>query len=268
MLSCKDQSMISCTAFGNRDVKKFILLLIFLVLFFFSASNSAVIKVGIQKSLDGDIISFSYDSSKDIIKFQFEFYNTGSTPFKARARVDVINNSKTAFTGWSEEKILMPGDRKNFEVYWYTNSTGNFILRLRVYFGNEIMEKFFIVEKNNSLFSEDVFEIKNFRTYDDLIVFDIKASKNVKNVVILPFDYPLGWIFEQKKIDFLNEGEEKTVAIKYYPNVWFEDKVTLIVASDSGKFKTEKNFEMKKESGILWLIHYVADKIKLFIRGA
>lgn len=258
--------MISFTSFGNK--KKALIFLIFSSLFLFHLVRAVLIDVEIPKSLEGNLTSFSYNSSQDIMKFQSEFYNIGSIAYKARIRLDFINNSKPIFTGWSNEKSLMPGDRKNFEIYLYNNSTGNFSLRLRIYFGNEIQERFFTIEKKYSFSPEDVFEIKNFRTYDDFIVFDIKANKNVENVVILPHGFPIGWIFEQKKIDFLSEGKEKTVAIKYYPTVWTEEKITLIVASDEGKHKTERAFEMKKEVGILWLIHYLTDQFKLFLRAA
>jgi len=256
--------MISSTYFGDETKK--ILFLIFSFLFLFNLAKATLIDVEIPKSLEGSITSFFFDPSKDIIKFQFEFYNTGSTAYKARIRIDFLNDSKTLFTAWSNEKILMPGDRKNFEIYIYTNSTGNFTLRSRVYFGNEIQEKFLKIEKKNSFSHQDIFEIKNFRTYDDFVVFDVKAKKSSKDIVILPHDFPLGWIFEQKKIDFLKEGEERTIALKYYPTVWSETNLTLIIASDEGKYKTERIFEMKKESGILWLIHYIVDKLKLFLQ--
>ncbi|MEM5879634.1 MAG: hypothetical protein QXU74_04055, partial [Candidatus Aenigmatarchaeota archaeon] len=256
---------ISCITSGSRGI---VIFLLFSLLFFFSLSRAAIIKVDVSRNLEGKISSFSCDSSKDLIAFHLEFYNTGSIAYRARARVDIINNSKTAFTAWSGEKILMPGDRKNFEVYLYSNLTGNLTLRSRMYFGNEIQENFFTIEKKNSLESEDVFEIKNFRTYDDFVVFDIKANKAAKDVVILPHNFPLGWIFEQKEIALLNENEEKTVAIKYFPTVWTEGKVNLIVASDGGKHKTERTFEMKKEIGILWLIYYLTDQFKLFLRAA
>ncbi|MEM5879516.1 MAG: hypothetical protein QXU74_03430, partial [Candidatus Aenigmatarchaeota archaeon] len=91
------------------------------MIFFFSFAKATIIEVEIPKSLEGNLSSFSYDSSKDIMKFQFEFYNTGSTAYKTRIRLDLINNSKIVFTGWSNEKILMPGDRNNFEVYLSSN---------------------------------------------------------------------------------------------------------------------------------------------------
>ena len=264
MLLCKGQNMISYMHFGNKKMRK-IIFFIFLLLSLFPITNSVIIKVEVPESLFGNFTSFSYDSSKDILKFWFEFYNSGSTAYKTRVRLDVFNDSRIIFTGWSDEKVLMPGDRKNFEIYWYTNSTGNFSIRVRAYFGNEIFERRITIEKNNSFSPQDIFEIRNFRTYDDFIVFDIKAKRNAKNVVVLPSNFPLGWIFEQKRIDFLKKEEEKTIAINYQPTVWTEGKLSLIVASDDGKYKTEKIFEMKKETGIIWLIHFLLDKIKLFI---
>ncbi|MEM7814689.1 MAG: hypothetical protein QXK48_03930 [Candidatus Aenigmatarchaeota archaeon] len=266
MSSFKNQSMTSYTIFGD-DFMKFLVFIFFLILFFTLVANSAIVEVNVPKSLEGNISSFSYDPSTDILKFQIEFYNTGSVSYKTRIRLDILNGSRIVFTGWSKENTLMPGDRKNFEIYWYTNSTGKFHARIRSYFGNEIFEKNFEIEKKNSYSPEDIFEIKNFRTYEDFIVFDIKAKNNVSDIVILPSEFPPGWIFEQKKINFLGENEERTVAISYYPTVWTEEKINLIVASDGGKYKSEESFEMKKESGIFWFVYYFMDKLKLFLRG-
>ncbi|MEM3393686.1 MAG: hypothetical protein QXY79_01400 [Candidatus Methanomethylicia archaeon] len=257
--------MIFYTTFGNS---KIIIFLVFLFLFLFSISRATLIEVDVSKNLEGNTVYFSCDPSKDLMRFYLEFYNTGSVAYRARVRLDIINNSKSIFTTWSNEKILMPGDRKDFEVYLYGNSTGNLTLRSRVYFGNEIEERNFTIEKEYSFLPEDVFEIKNFRTYDDFIVFDIKAKKSAKDVVIIPYDFPMSWIFEQKKVRFLNENEEKTVALNYYPDFWNGEKMTLIIASDGGKYKTEKSFEMKKEVGIIWLIYYLTDKLKLFFNPA
>ncbi|MEM5829351.1 MAG: hypothetical protein QW040_00070 [Candidatus Aenigmatarchaeota archaeon] len=265
MLLCRGQDMISCITSGSRGI---VIFLLFSLLFFFSLSRAAIIEVDVSRNLEGKISSFSCDSSKDLIAFYLEFYNTGSIAYRARVRVDIINNSKIAFTAWSGEKILMPGDRKNFEVYLYDNSTGNITVRARIYFGNEIEERILSVKKESYFLSQDIFEIKNFRTYDNFVVFDIKARRNVKDVVVIPHGFPQSWIFEQKKIKFLKENEEKTVALNYNPAVWSEEKLTLIVASDGGKYKTEKTFEMRKEVGIIWLIHYLIDKLKLFFNSA
>lgn len=226
-------------------------------------ANCAMIEVKIPQDLKGNISSYSFNYSLDLSKFQVEFYNTGSIAYKSRIRMNIFNDSQWLFTGWSEEKTLMPGDRKYFEIYWYTNSTGNFTVNLRPYFANEILEKQFTFEKNTSYLPEDIFDIENFRTYNDYVIFDVKSKKDATNVIIMPHDFPLGWVFEQKKIDIINKGVEKTVVIKYQSAVWTLGKIAILVASDEGKYYTEKTFELKKETGVEWFVHYIIDTIKI-----
>lgn len=246
---------------------KRILLFVLFTLFFFQIASSTVIKVEVPKDLKGNISSFSYNYTLNILKFQIEYYNTGSVAYKVRNRIDILNDSKEVFTGWSEEKSLMPGDRKNFEIYSYINSTGNFTVKARSYFANEILEQKFSIEKSTSILSENVFEIKNFRTYDDFVIFDVKAKENVRNVVIIPSDFPVGWIFEQKKIDSIDKNNEKTVILHYYPTIWTQENLTLAIASDEGRYYTEKIFELKKEAGIQWLIYYIIDNLKIIFKS-
>jgi len=224
-------------------------------------AGSVMIEVHVPKYLEGRISSFSYNCSINILRFQVEFYNTGSIPYKARIRTDIFNNTHMLFTGWSKEEILMPGDRKNFNVYWYTNSTGNFTAKVRSYFANEILEREYMIEKNTSSAAENIFEITDFRIYDDYVIFDITAKKEARNVVVIP-DFPPGWMFEQKKIDYLDDTK-KTVVLGYQPGVWTSENLKLEVASDGGRYYTEKVFELKKETGILWFIHYIVDNLKI-----
>ncbi|MEM7825064.1 MAG: hypothetical protein QXO27_03785 [Candidatus Aenigmatarchaeota archaeon] len=239
-----------------------VLFFIFFIIFFSQIVNSAIVEVDIPKYLKGNISSFSYNYSLNILKFQVEFYNTGSIAYKTRVRIDILNYSQRVFTGWSEEKTLMPGDRKNFEVYWYTNSTGNFTASVRSYFANEIFEQKFNIEKSNSILPEDIFEIKNFRTYDNFVIFDIKTIKDVKNVIVIPSNFPIGWVFEQKKINSIDKNSKKIITIRYYPTVRTRENLTLTIASDEGKYYTEKSFELRKKTGILWLVYYIIDNFK------
>jgi hypothetical protein len=241
---------------------KSIILLIFLIFFFSQLAKSAEIEVSVPSNLQGNISSISFNPSPDLVRFQIEFYNVGSVAYKARIRLDT-NDSQNVFTGWSDEKSLMPGDRNSYDIYWYTNSTGNFSAKAKVYFANEIFEQKFNVEKKTSSFSENVFEITNFRTYDNFIVFDLKSNQDAKNVVVIPTNMPIGWIFEQKKIDSLNRGATKNIVIQYYPSVWTLKNVTLMIASDEGRYYSEKTFELSKETGILWFFHYFIDRLKM-----
>lgn len=245
-------------------MKKILFFILFL-LFFFQIARSAEIEVNIPRNIEGNVSSFSYSYSLNILNFQIEFYNKGSIAYKTRIRLDIFNGSQWFFTGWSGEKSLMPGDRKNFEIYWYTNSTGNFTTKVRAYLANEIFEQKFSIEKKTSFLPKSVFEVKNFRTYDDYIIFDVRTEENVKDVVVIPADFPLGWMFEQKKVDSINNNAEKTIVLHYQPTVWVPENLKLEIASDEGKYYTEKTFELRKEMGILRLFHYIIDSIKMIL---
>jgi len=230
-------------------------------------ANAVIIEVKIPKVLRGEISSFYYNISGNLMTFKVEFYNSGSIGYKSRVRIDVFNDSQQIFTAWSEERKFVPGDRKIFELFWFTNLTGNFSGRIRAYFANEIVEKEFKLEKSFAYPAEKAFSISNFRTYENAVVFDLKSEKYAGNVVIVPENIPLGWIFQQKRLE-IRENEVKTVAISYKPAIWSEENLTLSIASLDGKYFTQEEVRLKKESGFLGFIHYFIDVLKLAKDGS
>jgi hypothetical protein len=225
--------------------------------------HSSSIEVDVSKNLKGNISSFSYDYRLNVMKFDVEFYNTGTVGYESRIRIDVFNGTNDIFTGWGKESILMPGDRKDSEIYWYTNSTGNFTARIRTYYANEIAEKVFPIEKNVSSESSSIFEIKNFRMYDDFAVFDVSAKDDAKNIIVMPSNFPAGWIFEQGKIDFIKKDSKKTITIQYRPDVWSEKNMGLEITSDDGIYYTKDAVKLEEEHGIIRIFHSIIDKMKL-----
>ena len=242
------------------------LALLLALIIFIVISSAAVIEIEVKMKLDGKISFFSLERMNNIVKASTEFYNTGSVAYRARARLDILNGSGLIFSGWSKEKVLMPGERKTFEIYWYSPSKAkNLTARLRIYFGNEIKE----VNKTLSIdyvkSSQDIFQIKNFRTYDGHIKFQIRASQSLKDVIVLPSDYMQGWIFEQAKLEELKANKNTEVTLSYEPTVWMPSEVTIHVFSLDGKFHTSKTFELKKEKGIWKYLHYLYDKLSLIL---
>ena len=227
---------------------------------------SSLIEVDISEDVKSDVIHESIITSFNVVNFSTELYNTGSVPYDARARIFVYNESKLIFSGWSQKEDMMPGEKKTFDVYWYTNSPGNYESKLRVYFGNEITES----EKRDfqikdSLEPEDVFIIESFRTYDNHVVFDIVSKKDVENIIIIPSSYISGWIFEQKTIENIKKNIINTVSINYQPTVWKPTSLKLSIVAENGKFYSEKTLEMKKEQGITGLIYNILDNLKLLL---
>lgn len=247
-------------------MKKLFLFFILCFLILVNAVFPSLIEVDISEDIKSEIIHESPIISYNVVNFSTEFYNTGSVPYDSRARILVYNETKLIFSGWSQKEDLMPGDRKTFDIYWYTNSPGKYESKLRVYFGNEIIEnekKEFQV--NEPLIPEDVFTIENFRVYDNHVIFDVLSKKDVENVIIIPSDYVAGWIFEQKSIENVKKDIIKTISINYYPTVWKPTNLKLAVVAENGKYYSEKIVEMKKEGGIANLFYTILDNLKLLL---
>jgi len=248
----------------SDNMRKIFLIYVICFLIIIEIAYSSMIEVGISEELKGNISSITYDNSSNIIKISIEFYNTGSIAYKTRVKVEFLDKDKVIFNAWSQEKEFMPGDKKSFDTYWYTNNTGNFFVRLKVYFGNEILEyeKFsFIV--NKSLMPEDIFEVENFRTYDNYILFDVKSKEDVEKVIVMPDKYIPGWIFEQREIDIISKDSSKLVMLNYYPTLWMPSNISLIITSDKGKYYTERIFEMKKNKGLIGFFYRLVDGIRI-----
>jgi|GEM_PF-857394 len=242
---------------------------------FLLVTNEAVayfIEIDVEKVLGGDITSFYYNSSTDLVNFNIEFRNRGSIAYKARIRIDASkssdsNETNETFSAWGPEKVFMPGDKKSSELCWYNNETGNFSVRVRVYYAGEILEKFFEIEKKESMIPQEqiernMFEIRDFRTYDDFVIFDIVSKEDAKDVVIIPTKFRKGWIFEQEKIRLLKKGRYNTVALKYDPGVFAKDNITISIVSDDSKLFSEKTFTLEKKKGVEWVVFYIIDFIR------
>jgi len=226
-------------------------------------AHSSTVDVGVSEVLEGNMISMDVDSSSNLVKFSSEFYNMGSVPYKARIKTEIYNNTHLIFGGWNDEKDFMPGDKKMFDSYWYANAAGDYFVKIKVYFGNDIKEyKKVGFSVENIADSEDIFGIKNFRTYDNYVLFDLESSEDANNIVIIPFQYKAGWIFEQKVIENMAKDSSKYIMLNYYPSLWSPSTVKLAIASDNGKYYSEKTLEMNKITGLTGLFYYITDTIK------
>lgn len=235
-------------------------------LLFAKAVYATAIDVKTAEEMKIDMTSLFLDDSSNVLRFSPEFYNTGSIAYKARIRVDILNESDLIFAGWGKEKVLMPGDKENFEIYWFSGSKGNFDFKMKVYFGNEILEyKETDFEVKESVMPEDVFEIREFRTYNDFIIFDLYSKEDVDNVIVIPYKYTPGWIFEQEKLFSMKKNETKLVVIHYFPTVWGPKDLKLAIVSNEGKYYKEETLKLEKKTGVAGFIYYVIDSLKMLL---
>ncbi len=245
-------------------------------------ASAQVVEITIIEVLRGRINSVFYDSTVDtVLKATTEFYNTGSAGYSTRIRMDIFNESfnqsengndlETSgllYRGWSKELPMVPGLHETFPIYWYPhNQTGNFIAKVRAYYGDEIVESDDIqFEVKDVPIPEDVFEIKRFRTYETYMKFDLKSSESANNVIIIPSGYPMGWIVEQTKIESINKNDVTRVVIPYKPSLWESAEITISVVTEDSKYFTTKSFALEKETGSLEYIYYIMDSILNLLR--
>jgi hypothetical protein len=239
-------------------------LILFCFLIIVRIAYSAIVEVGIAETLEGNISSITYDNTSNIAKISVEFYNTGSVPFKARIKAEIFNESDMLFSGWGKEEDFMSGDKKVSDIYWYTNNIGDYFAKIKVYFGNDVVEyKRFGFSITKSVEPEDVFEIKNLRTYDDHIIFDLDSRKEAENVIVIPTKYTPGWIFEQAEVGNISGNSSKLVVMKYYPTIWKPSNTTLAIVSDKGTYYTEETVEMSKNEGLVGLFYFIVDSLRM-----
>lgn len=268
----------------ESSVKKALSVIFFMFLssqtliFLADYAKAYTIEVDVAKVLQAEVTSFSYDASNNLVNFKIEVHNRGSIAYKARTRIDISNisdseientKSESVFTAWSPEKVLMPGDKKTFDLYWYTDDMAEFVARVRVYYGNEILERFFEVEKDSTFThstKEGFFEATNLRVYENFVIFNLKANIDAESIYIIPDGFTNGWIFEQKNVESFKEGTVNTIVIPYKPTVFSDDNVTISIISTDPKIYSENIFILEKNRGLSGFVISIIDSFRLLLR--
>lgn len=235
-------------------------------MFVVSVASAADISVNIKETLDAKVTAFQYGEA-DLVNFSVELYNTGGFPYLARPRIDVLQPDGSVFTSWGQERAVQPGERSSFGLFWFTEAVGSFPARLRYYFGGEQQSLEFVIDKPSSGQAQSAFSVRDFRTYDRYVVFDVASSIDARGVVIVPQNYPPGWVFETRQLDRLTPAASRTVVLPY-SGVYVPSDIEILVASDSGNYATIAPLKMEKEKGLDRIFHTVQDGLKIAFSGA
>jgi hypothetical protein len=253
--------------------KKIDILILIILLSFISFSILIFISEAAKVQVDvAEVLSVEARINEEPINNVYEFkiglFNNGSIGYKTRARLDIVNNSNILFTGWANKFALNPGDEKSSNIYWYDpDVTGNVTARIRVYYASEIAEYGDInLQIGNKMVPEDIFKIYDFRTYDDYIRFDLATNHSVENLILFPSRYPKGWVFEQKKIESLENGRSIEVVIPYEAEVFTPGHIEITAVTKDGKYFKRASFPLEKESGFFMYINLLIDYFKNIFR--
>ena len=235
-----------------------------LILFLLTIASAAKIDVSIDDNLKCEISSLTYNTSNNVTHFLIEVYNTGSVGYRTQPRIDIFDGNESIFTGWGHEIEIMPGQRKASTIHWY-NKPGNYTLRTRVYFGNEILEHKEAIFVKKPAEPENVFSIQDFRAYDNFVIFDISTTKAVNNITIIPDSYLSSWVFEQASFEALCQNCRRSFLINYTAPAWMPSSVKVMVLADEGRYYSEETFKIEKNQGFLWIFYFLIDNFKLFL---
>ncbi len=232
-----------------------------------ASANAIEVLVKIDELLLGNIsyISYSPELEKPF-HLSAEFFNSGSIAYKARIRTDIYSEDGLLYSAWSREEPLLPGFRKTFDMYWLPGTDGDYTANVRMYYANEIRSYGNLsLEAKGIPKPESAFEIRRQRTYDDHVRLYIWSNRTVDGVVVIPSEYPTGWIFEQDELGPMREGEIKQAVLPYVPALWGQHKLTVSVFTLDGKYLTSKSFLMEKDQGLTVYWQLLTDPILAFL---
>lgn len=251
---------------------KFLFVLIVSFFLILSISKAQLIDVNIKEIIEVEATSIDYNSTitdGKPFKVNIKLFNPGSVGYKARIRLDIFDQDNLIFTSWGEEEYFYPGNQKIYDLYWYPlNLEGKFKASVKIYYANEIKKikpiKFEVEPVETP--PENVFEILDFRTYDDEVEFLIKSNRTVENIVFIPSDYPTTWIFEQAKISKLEDGNVEIINLKYEPSLWKQDDITMNIFTENGKYYTSKPFTLERETFFWKHVYRMIYGLRVFLK--
>lgn len=230
----------------NETVKQpfyTILLLLPALLLIAPATNAVGLDLSIEKAFVTEPLYFHYNDTART--FSTEIINSGSLPYIAQLRIDVIDKNEIIFTAWSERKKLMPGNNGFFRLRGLP-VPGNYTTRYRVYYSGEINETFRDIIVSDVSAAKDTFNITLYGAFDDFLVLEVKSSVNAKAFVI-PYDYPQGWWIAQRAVE-LKPGTNKII-LPYGPLA--DSQVKFTVVSEDGEYTGSAAINVAKENTLL-----------------
>lgn len=211
------------------------------------------IEVNVKGTVGGYIEYFEMKETTDSLqKFGLQWYNSQSANCKSRMEFRIYEDEYVESV-WSSSKEMLPGVSDYFEAYWLPAKEGNYSVKIAIHHCQEIVESepidFFVESLPNS---EDVITMEAKNLPDRKIEVILKSKRDVEDVVIVPSDYPIGWIFAGVKIGEIKEDVDAVAIVNYEPSVFRDESVTLQAVTLDGKYSSESvNFMVKEEKRFL-----------------
>ncbi len=226
------------------NAHRYLTVIFSLVLFFVFIAGSAYappVYVSVTGKIQGRIDYQNYsshlDSAPQAILMNLE--NIGSAGCIVKVRADFRKGDKYLGTSWSEIEPMEPGGHFLFHNYWMPDETGTITADITIYQCYELFDggKILFQVVNSTVHETRNLHVTDVKNSKNEINLTITANRTLHNILIIPKDYPLGWIIEPRKIDNIEAGEQKTISIEYEPSTWHAQTLGFnIVTQDGSEF--------------------------------
>jgi hypothetical protein len=213
-------------------------------------STALGLDVSIKESITGHVAWFSL-SNGPAQRFSVRWENIGSVNCLARPRIDFYESVGNAsaenpvYTAWGSEDAVLSGGSSEWELY-SSLPEGDYGAVLRMYHCNEIFEEEpygFTAPGSTPGESLVIESVDVHRDYIDVIV-----SGDSDGAVVIPEDYPRGWIFQSGVV------EENTARLMFVPVSHVETAVSVRAVSPEGDY-AERRFSItvpEEENATPW----------------
>jgi hypothetical protein len=225
----------------------------FLLLLIFGSAYALEVQMSVSDISSLETRYFSFNDSLGLKKIDIETVNNGSMPYASQIRADIYNGSGSAFEGWSDSKIMMPGNNAFTRLYWIPKSEGRYTMNLSMYFGrNSASREYNISVDQVRQAQSGAFEIISAKTYRKFIALEIR-SKIDSNATAMPKDFPPNWAVQQGQARLI-ANMTSALYIRYEPDVWSREQIKIAVASLDGKYVDEFEITLEQERGFFAMI--------------
>jgi hypothetical protein len=220
------------------------------------------LEVSIAENLGGHAAWFNL-SNGPAQTFGVRWENTGSVNCLSRPRIDIYtmdNDSlgNVIYTAWGSEESIMAGGSRAWQLY-SSLSEGDYAAVLRMYYCNEMFEEEpYRFSAPGREPAEDL-SIENIVVHPDYI--DV-AVRGTGNMVVIPQDYPRGWIFQGGLVD-----ENMIARLGFVPVGPEGTSATLMAVSSEGKYVT-REFSLvvpEEEVSVPWEVAIVMLALIVFL---
>jgi len=204
------------------------------------------VDVQIEEKIDGHMPYLNITSYSPQ-KYSVSWENVGTYFCRARARIDFYNKTKKVYTSWSSEGIIKPGETVTWHLYSYLEE-GMYNYTIRIDHCNEPYDfgpyPLIIL---NSTPMENVVDIISSSADEDRVKLTLKSNRDLRNLVIIPVEYPANWAFESVIIESMSAGETREVEISYEPINWKNQVINFVAATEDGNYLQRKPIILREQ---------------------